>query len=209
VLAIANRDRPFFIFFDSSGNNSIGGVLAQEQEDGFLHPVSFESKQLLPAQVRYPTHEQELFAFIHCLQRWRYFLDAKPFTVYTDSYATSFIQTQGTLSKRQARWLDLLQGHTLTMKHIPRGQNVVSDALSQRPVLLNDIKYQTSTDVQEQPIQDLDVEMQTLCVAKISNSNLSRIIKCYKDDPACAQIIRDLNAEVDAGVPYLLGGKLL
>jgi hypothetical protein len=44
VLAMANPDATFCIFFDSSGNNSVSGLLAQEQEDGLLQPVAFESK---------------------------------------------------------------------------------------------------------------------------------------------------------------------
>jgi len=209
VLALANPSETFYIFFDASGNNSVGGVLAQNQSDGLLHPVSFESKQLLPAQTRYPTHEQELFAFIHCLQKWRYFLDAKPFVVYTDSYATSFIQTQGTLSKRQARWLDTLQGHSFTIKHIPRGQNVVADALSQRPINVTSIRYQSSVDMHERPGEDLDVEMQVMSVASISNGFLGRIVKGYAQDPACARIIKDLETGEDPGLPYHLEDKLL
>jgi hypothetical protein len=209
VLAIPNPDEKFFIFFDSSGNNSIGGVLSQIQSDGMLHPVAFESKQLLPAQVKYPTHEQELFAFIHCLQKWRYFLDAQPFIVYTDSYATSFIQTQGTLSKRQARWLDTLQGHSYTIKHIPRSQNVVADALSQRPVNVASIVYHSATEVKERPCEDLDVGMQTLAVSTVNNGFLGRVIHGYKQDKACKQIIDDIMTNADPGLPYHVEDKLL
>lgn len=209
VLAMANPDEKFHIFFDASGNNSVGGVLAQIQSDGLLHPVAFESKQLSPTQVKYPTHEQELFSFIHCLQKWRYFLDAQPFFVYTDSYATSFIQTQGTLSKRQARWLDTLQGHSYTIRHIPREQNVVADALSQRPVEPSSIHYHSSTEVKERPGEDLDVEMQSMSVSSLSNGFLGQVIKAYKKDPACMQIIEDISAGDDPGLPYVLEDKLL
>jgi len=42
VLAIADPEETFHMFFDASGNNSVGGVLAQVQRDGLLHPVAFD-----------------------------------------------------------------------------------------------------------------------------------------------------------------------
>ena len=141
VLRIPDPTKPFVLFFDAAGNDGIGGVLAQADNNGILHPVGFESRKLSSAEKRYPTHEQEQLAFLHCLNRWRWYLDGLSFTVFTDNYSTTFLQTQGTLSKRQARWLNMFQSFSYTIKHLPRDKNVVSDALSKRPHSLRETDF--------------------------------------------------------------------
>jgi hypothetical protein len=32
------------------------------------HPIAFENKKLVGAQLRWPTHEKELFAMVNCLK---------------------------------------------------------------------------------------------------------------------------------------------
>jgi hypothetical protein len=72
VLRIADPQKPFVIHVDAS-DNAIGCVLQQEF-DGKLHPVSFESYTLKPAETRYPIRERELLAIVHALRVWRVYL---------------------------------------------------------------------------------------------------------------------------------------
>ena len=55
---------------DASGF-ATGAVLMQDRGKG-LQPVAFLSKKMLPAETRYPVHEQELLAIIHALSSWRH-----------------------------------------------------------------------------------------------------------------------------------------
>jgi hypothetical protein len=165
VLRIPNPDLPFTLFFDASNEIGIGGVLTQVAEDGKLHPVAFESRKLSNAELKYPTHEKEQLSFVHCLRKWRWYLDAQPFTVFTDNYSTSFIKTQGTLSGRQARWLDILQSYSYTIKHLPRDKNIVSDALSKRPyyvdenTITKDVIKETKIEPSDEAIFETDPEI--------------------------------------------------
>ena len=80
---------------------AIAGILSQEQDDGLLHPVAFESKMLTSTEQCYPVHEQELFALKHCLNKWHHYLDAMPFTVFTDNQLLEIIRTNSNLLKHQ------------------------------------------------------------------------------------------------------------
>jgi len=200
VLRIPDPDKPFILFFDAAGSDGIGGVLCQEAEDGKVHPVAFESRKLLPAETRYPTHKQEQAAFVHCLKKWRWYLDAQPFTVYTDNYSTSFIKTQGTLSGRQARWLDILQSYSYTIKHLPRDKNVVSDALSKRPYLVTkaldeDVIDTTINDPPEMSfdtVQNMDGEIYNLEVVHIEDGIQEEFLKAMSDDPVMVTLQQDI-----------------
>ncbi len=56
--------KPFEIHMDASGF-VISRVLMQKG-----HPITFNSKQLAWAQLRWPTHEKELFMVVSYLKAW-------------------------------------------------------------------------------------------------------------------------------------------
>ena len=122
---------------DASGF-AMGAVLFQTDEHGISRPVAFTSKKLSPAERNYPTHEQELLAVIHALRTWRYYLDGSTFVVYTDHDTLCHFPTQPKLTRRQARWMELLQEYDFTFKYKRGIDNVVPDALSRRPDHLED-----------------------------------------------------------------------
>jgi len=62
VLKLLDFDKDFEIHSDAS-DFTIGGVIVQ---DG--RPVAFESKKLSETERRWPTHEKEMWAVIHCLK---------------------------------------------------------------------------------------------------------------------------------------------
>ena len=82
-------------------------VLSQVQEDG-EHPVAYESKKMNVAEMNYPTHERELLAMIHALRTWRHYLLGKRFNIVIDHHSLKYLMTQPNLSKRQARWVEML-----------------------------------------------------------------------------------------------------
>jgi hypothetical protein len=62
VLKLPDFDKDFEIHSDAS-DFAIGGVLVQKGS-----PVAFESKKLSETERRWPTHEKEMWAVIHCLK---------------------------------------------------------------------------------------------------------------------------------------------
>ncbi|GJJ78262.1 hypothetical protein EMPS_10621 [Entomortierella parvispora] len=85
------------------------------------------------AERNYPVHEQELLAVIHALRTWRYYLDGTKFSVHTDHATLRHFPTQPKLTRRQARWMELLQEYDFDFKYKRGVDNIVPDALSRRP----------------------------------------------------------------------------
>jgi hypothetical protein len=132
VLILPNPSLPFVVHTDASGF-ATGAVLSQDQGKG-LQPIAFLSKKMLPAETRYPVHEQELLAIIHALSSWRHYLTGTKFSVVikTDHKSLQHFKTQPQLSARQTRWLDLLANFDFMIEYIEGKTNVVADGLSRR-----------------------------------------------------------------------------
>ena len=126
VLAAPDFTKPFEVVCDASVS-ALGAVLLQEGR-----PVAFESKKLTSAEYNYSTTEQELLAVVHALTKWRCYLEGTHFTVVTDHCPNTFFSTKPLLSRRQARWSELLQQYDFTWVYRP-GRNNVADPLSRMP----------------------------------------------------------------------------
>ncbi|KAL3699382.1 hypothetical protein R1sor_017404 [Riccia sorocarpa] len=68
VLALPKLGEPFEVHTDASAM-AIGGVLMQ-----YGHPVAYESHKFNDSEVKWPSHEQEMYAVIHCLKYWEFYL---------------------------------------------------------------------------------------------------------------------------------------
>ena len=109
VLVMPDCAQPFELIADACGLG-IGAVLLQEGR-----PIAFLCTQFYAAESNYTVGEQELLAVVHAMRTWRCYLEgvsADMFTVVTDHNPLTYLQTQTTLSRRQARWSEYLQMFT-------------------------------------------------------------------------------------------------
>ena len=67
VLRHFDRNCKSYLETDSS-NYVNSSVLSQKDDDSVLHPVTFYSKNLLPAECNYEIYNKELLAIIHCFE---------------------------------------------------------------------------------------------------------------------------------------------
>ncbi|MBW0577179.1 hypothetical protein O181_116894 [Austropuccinia psidii MF-1] len=56
-----------------ASNCALGAVLSQISDSG-KHPIAFDSRKLLPAELNYEIHDKELLGIVWALKRWRAFL---------------------------------------------------------------------------------------------------------------------------------------
>jgi len=126
VLKLPDFDEDFEIHSDAS-DFAIGGVLMQEGR-----PVAFESKKLSEMERRWPTHEKEMWAVIHCLKTWGHYIGSKDVVVWIDNVTLKYFATQPKLSSKQVRWQDTLALFNVDIQHKLRKDNVVPDALSRK-----------------------------------------------------------------------------
>ena len=133
VLATPDFTRPFEVYTDAS-QRAIGAILLQDQGRG-LQPIAYESRKMNDAEQNYPTHEQELLAIVHALRTWRCYLEGSKFKLNTDHLSLKYLATQPTLSRRQARWMELLQQFDVNIEY-RAGKENCADPLSRRPDLM-------------------------------------------------------------------------
>ena len=131
VLHHFDRTKQAILETDSSDFVN-GGVLSQYDDNGVLHPVAFYSKNLTPAECNYQIYDKELLAIIKCLEHWRPELECTdiPVKIFTDHKGLMYFAEGRDLSRRQARYLDMLSEYNIKIIYRPGPQNIKADALT-------------------------------------------------------------------------------
>jgi RNase H-like domain found in reverse transcriptase len=123
-LKIPCGDRPFQLQTDAS-DKGIGGVLLQEIGNGDYEPVGVCSRKL-----NYSVTEKELLAIVWSVQYFRSFIEGLPVEVLTDHSPLRFLESKPVLSRRLARWMEILTEFDITIKYRSGKTNTLADLLS-------------------------------------------------------------------------------
>ncbi|GFO26781.1 Pol polyprotein [Plakobranchus ocellatus] len=141
-----------------ASDQAIGGVLEQ-YVNGIWQPLAFFSKRLRPPEIRYSTFDRELLALNLAIRHFRFFLEGRPFTAYTDHKPLV-----GTISKlsdpwtaRQQRHLAFISEYSTDIRHVSGKSNVVADCLSRSSLsnVILGIDYEAMAKAQE---KDRDIK---------------------------------------------------
>ena len=117
---------------------SVGAILEQDFGQG-LQPVAYESRKLNPAETRYSAYERELLGIVWAIGKWRHYLEGRHFIVQTDHSSLKHLPNQPSVSRRIWKWVSILQGYDVEIRHIP-GKVNPADALT-RQVRGADVEY--------------------------------------------------------------------
>ena len=135
---------------DASGY-AIGGVLSQLTSDqvtldsesnptkksdfGQWHPIVYFSRKMIPAEMRYETHDGELLAIVEAFKTWRHYLKGckhKVLVLTDHNNLRRFMDTKS-LSSRQVRWAQELSRYHFWIDYRQGKANGAADALSRFP----------------------------------------------------------------------------
>lgn len=95
--------------------------------------VAYANVRLDNIQRRYHANELECFALVWACRKFRAHLDDHPFTLRTDSKASTWQSSMRDAAGKLARWAMLLQEFSFNVEHCPEGSNELPDALSRLP----------------------------------------------------------------------------
>ena len=124
-LKLPDRNQQFTLQSDAS-DYGIGVTLLQ---NGI--PISYASRLLKKAELRYSTYEKELLAVIFGCKTFRDCLLGKKFILNTDHQPLIWLQSQK-LSGRLGRWIIALREYDFVAEHIRGVENTVADRLSRK-----------------------------------------------------------------------------
>ncbi|GMF24146.1 unnamed protein product [Phytophthora lilii] len=200
VLMLPDPSKPFHVVCDAS-DFAIGCALMQFDNEGHERVVSYQSRQMKPAEKNYPVHDKELLAMRYALIEFRVYLlgernlcgvhrpriaedcDAKP------TFVTAF-----------ARWLSFFSEYNFVVHYKPGKNNILADALSRRPDYdpRRLLGHQTAPD-------DEDDKDCAVCVALGINSTIATpelsireaIMAAYADDHFYSAFINQLRSPSD------------
>ncbi|GFT45243.1 retrovirus-related Pol polyprotein from transposon opus [Trichonephila clavipes] len=165
TLAHPSPSAPLALHVDAS-DYAIGGALHQVV-DSELQPLAFFSRKLTSSEKSYSAYDRELLAIYSAIRHFRYMLEARDFTVFTDhkplTYA--FRQKSDKCSPRQIRQLDFISQFTTNIVHIPGSDNIAADVLSRVSAITfpSQIDYDCIAETQQ-----TDQELHTLIASGTS-----------------------------------------
>ena len=128
-------DAPTALTVDAS-QIAVGAVLEQ-LVNGIWRPLGFFSRKLRePRETKYPAFDRELLGAFLATRHFRYFLEGRQFTLYTDhnSLVPALRKTAEPHNARQSNQLSNISEFTTDIRAIEGKHNVVADALSRSPV---------------------------------------------------------------------------
>ncbi|KAE8990891.1 hypothetical protein PR001_g21372 [Phytophthora rubi] len=201
ILMLPDESKPFHVVCDAS-DFAIGCALMQFDDEGRERVVSYQSRQMKPAERNYPVHGKELLAMSYALIKFRvYLLGEQTFAVYTDHASLRTAMKSPHLSQRMARWLSFFAEYNFVVHYKPGKNDILADALSRRP------DYDPRTVLGRQVIDDEDEDDDHCAVCIASGINLTNvspeldlrneIVAAYADDAVYAGIVAYLRAPSD------------
>ena len=131
ILLLPDFELPFVITTDAS-EAAVGAILEQNQGRG-LQPVAFASRKLNSTEMRYSAYERELLGIVWALGQWRHYIEQSPHKVViqADHAPLRFLPNQTSVNTRVWKWINVMQGYDLDIRHIP-GKKNPADSLSRQ-----------------------------------------------------------------------------
>lgn len=130
LLHYRDSNKPLALMIDAS--NSAAGAVAQQFSGTSWQPLGFYSEKFSESQRKYSTFGRELTAMKMAVKYFRYFLEGRNFTIFTDHKPLTTAMSINSPSRlpHEERYLRYISLFTTDIRHISAMDNTVADALS-------------------------------------------------------------------------------
>ena len=130
VLKLPDFEKQFVVTTDAS-DAAVGAILEQDFGNG-LQPIAFASRKLNNAEMRYSAYERELLGIVWAIAQWKhYFRGLHSVIIQTDHAPLRHLPNQASVNARVWKWINIMQGYDLEIRHIP-GKRNPADTLSRQ-----------------------------------------------------------------------------
>ena len=94
--------------------------------------MAFASRKLNGAEIRYSAYERELLGIVWALAQWKHYCRGPhAVIIQTDHAPLRHLPNQASVNSRVWKWISILQGYNLEIRHIP-GKRNPADTLSRQ-----------------------------------------------------------------------------
>ena len=122
VLKLPDFGKQFIVTTNAS-DVAVGAILEQDFGNG-LQPVAFASRKLNDAEMRYSAYERELLGIVWALAQWKHYCRGPhAVIIQTDHAPLCHLPNQASVNSRVWKWISILQGYNLEIRHIPGKRN--------------------------------------------------------------------------------------
>ena len=181
LLAHPNPSAKLSLVCDAS-DNAMGAVL-QQDVDNAKEPLCFFSRSFSQSQKKYSTYDRELLAIYSAIKHFKYLLEGRDFTIFTDHKPLiyAFQQNLDKTSPRQTRQLLYIAEFTTDIQFISGRDNVVADAMSRINSILIPSPINLEDLAKAQNDEDLShlLSNTSLNITKLNLPNCNLPIYCY------------------------------
>lgn len=171
---------------------AISSILSQKHADLQFHPVAFFSRKMADAELNYPVGEKELLAIVASFKLWRHYLESleAPVNILTDHKNLTQFQTARVLTRRQARWSEILNAHRYNLEYRPGSKNGKADALSRRSDLIKGGKASNA------PAEAIlrPVEISATAIASHTSQIQQQVLRLLPQDKHFLKISRTMSS---------------
>ena len=130
VLKLPDFEKQFVVTTDAS-DAAVGAILEQDFGNG-LQPIAFASRKLNNAEMRYSAYERELLGIVWAIAQWKHYLRGlHSVIIQTDHAPLRHLPNQASVNARVWKWINIMQGYDLEIRHIP-GKRNPADTLSRQ-----------------------------------------------------------------------------
>ncbi|KAK3735900.1 hypothetical protein RRG08_041086 [Elysia crispata] len=177
------------ISLTSDASDQAVGAVLEQYVDGFWQPLAFFSKQLRPPEQKYSTFDRELLALYLAIRHFKYFLEGRSFTMFTDHkpLVGAMSKASDLWTARQQRHLAHISEFSTDIRHISGKDNVVAECLSRNTTGTNtldnvvlgiDYAAMTRAQTQDTDVQAFQTAITGLTIRPIQIHNSGPVLLC-------------------------------